>query len=125
MVLPGLAHVGEAGAGRIREICCKELARADDVEPVGFTLTSGLEGASGSYVLGAGELGAAFKAVVLVPTAGVIAAIVTGSDGESLIVFPWPASVLGGFSLYVQVWLSDPDGPLGYSASNAVRLDVP
>ena len=37
----------------------------------------------------------------------------------------WPTGVPGGLELYIQYWIEDVDGPLGFAASNAVKATTP
>jgi hypothetical protein len=70
-------------------------------------------------VLGVDLLEAPFKGGVLVPTPDLL--IVYSS---SWLQMPVPLG-LPAFGFNVQYWIQDPSGPAGFSASNALHVDVP
>jgi hypothetical protein len=68
-------------------------------------------------VIGVSELLAPFKEGVLLPSPDLVLAL--GTDVEGVLAFPlvWPA-LPAGLQLHVQAWVADPDGPVGFAASN-------
>ncbi len=66
---------------------------------------------------------APFRGGTLVPDAsppGFIVSLVTNGAGAVSLSTQWPAGVPSGLELYLQYWILDPGGPLGYAASNAI-----
>ena len=64
-----------------------------------------------------------FKGGTLVPDPFIIVyafGFATGPDGEFDLSAIWPGGVPPGFSFYYQHWVTDPAGPAGFAASNAV-----
>jgi hypothetical protein len=45
--------------------------------------------------------------------------------GDQSVLFTVPAGLPAGLSLVFQHWIADPAGPLGWSASNAVKGTTP
>lgn len=47
------------------------------------------------------------------------------ANGALSLAAPWPSNVPSGVSLYFQAWMPDVEGPLGFAATNALRLVTP
>lgn len=94
---------------------------------IGIDLTGALESAPCALIAGLAALNAPFKGGVMVPdpSVGVIVLLTTSPLGGLLLSSTWPAGVPSGLSLHLQCWVSDPAGPVGYAASNAVRGTAP
>ncbi|MCB9897434.1 MAG: VCBS repeat-containing protein [Planctomycetes bacterium] len=87
--------------------------------------TGGAPSTSAWIVLGLGGLQAPFKGGVLAPTPDlVLGGIVTDSDGNVLLPFAWPAGSFTGLEVWWQLWMSDADGPAGFTATNGL-LQIP
>lgn len=89
-----------------------------------LTLGNALPGSTAWFVVGASALNAPFKGGMLVPFPDLFIGLPTTA---SLLHLPatWPSNVPGGFSVFVQAWVVDASGPAGFTASNALRGDVP
>jgi hypothetical protein len=88
---------------------------------VAFHLTEARPSANTTLVIGATALLAPFKGGTLVPFPSLLIPMVTDASGSASIGGTWPAGVPTGTELYAQHWLSDPAGPEGFAASNAVK----
>jgi len=93
--------------------------------PVELLLTGARPEATAFVVLGARELGAAFKGGVLVPDPAQVSPARVGVDGELALRGRWPGAVPSGTSVFVQAWIVDPDAPQGFAASNALAATSP
>jgi hypothetical protein len=97
-------------------------------DPVSITLTGALENAPAWLVAGADLLEKPFKGGVLVPDPTPPAALLgllTGPFGKVKLDGAWPAGLPGGFTLYLQWWIEDAQGPAGFAASNALSATTP
>jgi len=65
-----------------------------------------------------------FKGGVFVPTPDVLilGLPVDGSGNNQVMITWWPSSVPAGTKVYVQQWVTDPMGPVGFAASNGVEM---
>jgi hypothetical protein len=88
-------------------------------------LSGARPGAAGVLVVGAGVLGAPFKGGTLVPLPDLLLPIQTDGEGAADFSGNWPAGLPGALTLVLQAWIPEPSGPLAFSASNGLRLDVP
>ena len=97
--------------------------------PLSLTLDDGLQNSVGYLVLGFERLDLPFSGGTLVPAfeapTGAFVPLPTGMIGAFTIGGVWPAGVPSGLSLYTQMWIVDPAGPFGLSATNALQGDVP
>ncbi len=96
--------------------------------PLRLSLQNALASSTAWLVVGTQTLNAPFKGGVLVPDvnlAGFPIPLPVGASGRLVITGGWPAGVPSGFALYVQYWIQDPAGPVGFSASNAVSGTAP
>lgn len=67
----------------------------------------------------------AFKAGFLVPYPDMVLPVLTDPSGALVLGKTWPAGVPPGITLYLQYWIPDPVGLLGFSASNALAGTTP
>ncbi|MCB9896699.1 MAG: S8 family serine peptidase [Planctomycetes bacterium] len=79
-----------------------------------------------TLVLGLSQLGAPFKGGTLVPSPDlIVGGLVTNGVGALAISSTWPAGVPSGASLWLQEWIADATGPVGFTATNGVQLTTP
>ena len=77
------------------------------------------------HIVGVSTLYAPLKGGVLVPKLDFINALPhTNAEGELALTGHW-ISFPSGFTLYFQFWLPDPEGPVGFAASNAISATMP
>lgn len=91
-----------------------------------ITLSDALPFSTTALLSGLGLAELPFKGGVLVPTPNLIfnslLALPVNAAGERALMVHWPPDVPAGTKLYLQHWVVDPEGPLGYSASNGLEL---
>lgn len=91
-------------------------------QPVVIELEQAAPSAAVVLVLGASSLGLPLKGGVLVPSPDVF---VDGlaSDGQGGLVLPatWPGGIPAGLEVFLQAWVVDGSGPVGFSASHGLR----
>lgn len=76
-------------------------------------------------VLGLGLVLAPFKGGLLQPQPDVVLGpLLADGSGELALVSTWP-NTPGGFAFWVQAWLQDGSGPVGFTATPTTRIDVP
>jgi hypothetical protein len=79
-----------------------------------------------SIVLGVSALVAPFKGGTLVPDPVlIVSGLGADTDGGLSVPAAWPAGVPSGPTIYVQAWMSDVGGPVGFTASNGVSGTTP
>jgi hypothetical protein len=89
--------------------------------PVGLELDAALPSTVAHLVYGFAGLFAPLKGGTLVPDPfDVITPFVTSPAGTLAVSTTWPAGVPAGSELWMQVWVNDPSGPKGVTASNGV-----
>jgi hypothetical protein len=96
--------------------------------PVSITLSNALENTTAFFVIGAFNLSAPFKGGVLVPNPtppGLFVPIGTGPGGTISLVDTWPMGLPPGLDIFVQWWIIDGTGLVGFAASNAVQGTTP
>jgi len=71
------------------------------------------------------KLSAPFKGGVLVPFPSIVVAIGTNAAGGFLLSATVGPGIPSGFTHYFQVWVADPGGPAGFTASNALSGTTP
>jgi hypothetical protein len=77
------------------------------------------------HIVGLSTLNAPLKGGVLVPAVNFINPFPhTNAEGELALIGHWIAFP-SGLTLYFQFWLPDPEGPAGFSASNAISATMP
>ena len=75
--------------------------------------------------IGLSEIDAPFKGGVLVPSADLLAPLVTSPAGTLVLSGTWPLGVPSGASLWLQAWVADAGGPKGFAASNGLKATTP
>ena len=65
------------------------------------------------------------KGGVLVPFPTALFPLFTSGAGSVTVGSTWPMNVPGGLTLWMQAWVSDTDGPYGFSASNGLGGETP
>ena len=77
-------------------------------------------------MLGLAALEAPFLGGLLVPRPDVVVlGLPVDGAGAMQLDFVWPPGLPSGFQFWLQHWIADPAGPVGFSASNAVRGTTP
>ncbi|MFT7464838.1 MAG: hypothetical protein ACI9EF_003198 [Pseudohongiellaceae bacterium] len=85
-------------------------------------LTGALANSSSTLVVGISQIDAPFKGGVLVPNPDVIlSGLPVDGSGSATVPFVWPHGIPGGIDFFVQQWVNDAGGPVGFAASNGVR----
>jgi len=92
---------------------------------VALTLTHGKPVAPAALIVGLSAIDAPFKGGVLVPGLDLIAMLGTDPAGAIAFSATWPDGLPGGLGLWMQWWISDAAGPLGFAASNALLATTP
>ncbi|GJM22797.1 MAG: hypothetical protein DHS20C15_27120 [Planctomycetota bacterium] len=92
-----------------------------------LSLTNARPFSTAFVVGGLSQLNAPLKGGTLVPnfSPGVVKGFPTNASGAFLIDTLWPAGVPSGADVYFQYWVLDAAGPVGFSASNALRGTTP
>jgi hypothetical protein len=121
-----LSWAGGALAGAAGEPVLTGTGSLCSGEPATMRLANALAGSATHLVAGFSFLEAAFKGGVLVPSPDVfVLGMPVDGLGVNEIVLAWPAGVPSGFTFWLQHWISDPAGPAGFAASNAVSGTTP
>lgn len=90
------------------------------------TLGAARPDSSAALLLGLSLLSLPLKGGVLVPNPDVIVfGLPTGPFGILAIDSTWPSNLPSGLSLFLQYWITDAAGPLGFSASNGLHALTP
>lgn len=90
-------------------------------QPMSIAVAGALPGAPLSLVVGLSRIDAPFKGGVLVPSTDLlVSGLATDGAGGLLLGTTWPAGVPAGFTFYVQGWIADAAGPLGFAATNGL-----
>ncbi|MHC5209295.1 MAG: FG-GAP-like repeat-containing protein [Planctomycetota bacterium] len=92
---------------------------------VELDLSGALAGAPATLVAGVSSLFLGFKGGTLVPSPDALVPLAVSGAGGINLSGTWPGALPSGTQLLLQYWVVDASGPVGYSASNAVRGDVP
>lgn len=114
-----LLGFGLSGADGIPELRIAGDLRAGATTTL--TLTRGAPGALSMLFAGVSPLATPFLAGTLLPSADSVLVLANDDRGEIHEVARWPVGVPPGSEAYWQVWSVDPSGPVGFSASNAVK----
>ena len=94
--------------------------------PVSLGVSSARENAPSMLVMGFNELNAPFKGGVLVPAPDVVlTGLATDGTGAWTLAGNWPSGISNATSFTSQVWVLDPAGPKGLSATQALRATTP
>ncbi|MHC4846143.1 MAG: hypothetical protein ACYTCU_08280 [Planctomycetota bacterium] len=98
-------------------------------DPFTMTLFNALANSTAVLFVGLAELNAPFKGGIMVPA---VAApfglnITFATDGAGTFTLPttWPTGLPSPLTTWYQFWILDPAGPVGVSASNAVKAFAP
>lgn len=94
-------------------------------DPWVLTIDDALPSSTSFVVLGFTNISLPLKGGVLVPAPDIIRTIPIGPTGKRVLSGAWPAGLPGGVDLFLQTWISDPGGPSGFSATNAVVGTTP
>lgn len=79
-----------------------------------------------ALVVGFGQLTLPFKGGVLVPTVdALLLGLASDVNGELSLDSTWPLGVPAEFEFFLQAWITDPAGPQGFAASNALKGFAP
>lgn len=93
--------------------------------PTTVTLSSALNNSTAYLVVGVSQIDSPLKGGVLVPSLDLVKSFGTGSSGSVVLDFAWPTTVPSNFSTYLQYWVADAAGPVGFSASNGLSATTP
>lgn len=111
-----------AGTGAAPALAGTGHLLGDDL--VTLTLDDALPGAPGALLLGFGAASIPFLGGVLVPEVVAVLPLAADAAGAWVAKARWPADV-PAVTVYAQVFLVDPAGPAGASASNALSASAP
>jgi len=79
-----------------------------------------------TLVLGNAPLNLPLFGGVLVPVPNVLlTGLMTDGNGQWQLAAPTPAGLPSGVGIYLQAWIVDAGGPVGYAATNGVRATTP
>jgi hypothetical protein len=109
LAAPKLSTVGSLVAGQI----------------VTLSLAGGASGAPAVLVAGPDRINAPFKGGVLVPLPALLLPLTLDAGGGFDLSAPLPTPLPSGVRLYLQAWIVDPAGPVGFTSSNAVVGTAP
>lgn len=94
--------------------------------PTRLELSGAGAGLTAAFVLGLSALEVPFKGGAMFPFPDSISSLMlTDGLGQLSLDGAWPAGVPAGVSFFSQVWVVDPTGPFGLSASNGVSGRTP
>lgn len=94
-------------------------------EAIAFDLSNARQNATAVFISGSSELSVPFKGGTLVPSVELLVIAMTDGNGDLVLAGSVPPGLPPSTEVYAQFWISDAAGPLGYSASNAVRGVTP
>lgn len=118
--------IGGALAGTNGEPLLTGLGPLTPSSPVSLVLVDAKPSAAAALVVGVVLLNAPFKGGLLVPDPLLIVpGFVTAADGSLTLDATWPAGIPAGLASHYQWWITDPDGPVGFAASNGVTGTTP
>lgn len=91
-----------------------------------LTLGNTLPWTSAWLVIGFANASVPFKGGTLVPSPDVLVGpFAVDGTGGLVISAPWPVGVPPAFSIYLQEWIVDGAGPVGFAASNGLSATTP
>ncbi len=94
--------------------------------PIELRVSNVTPGAAPILVVGAGPLFLPLRGGILVPLPNLlVGGLVAGAGGEAVLGAVWPFGMLPGTAIYMQAWLPDALGPVGFAASNGISTDTP
>lgn len=98
-------------------------------DPITISLTNALENTPAYLFIGLAELNLPFKGGTMVPavTAPLGLNLALGTNGAGAVTLPavWPTGLPPSLTTWYQIWILDPVGPVGVSASNAIKAFAP
>jgi predicted outer membrane repeat protein len=119
-------HLGSALAGTHGEPCLVGEGNLVGGTLANHQLSNARENAVASLWLGLSVLNANFKGGIFVPHPDFLfTGLNTGAQGQVELPALFPPGAPAGFQFWMQYWISDPQGPKGFSASNAVVATTP
>lgn len=93
---------------------------------VSLTVTGALEDQSAVLVIGLSRIDAPTLGGILVPSPDfLIGGLTTTSAGELVVTTDWPQGIPPSTTVFFQVWIVDPAGPKGLSATNGLSVTTP
>jgi hypothetical protein len=92
---------------------------------VSIDLTNALGSTLCVMFIGLTQIDAPFKGGVLVPSTTFDLGFFSNPSGDIPLTAAWPGGVPSGASFYFQYWWADAGGPVGFSASNAIKGTTP
>lgn len=116
--------LGLAGAGGVPVLAGSGSLVTGGV--VSLNLTGAAANAASGLFVGLTRVDVPFKGGVLVPAPDIlITGFNTGGGGGLQIDAVWPSGLPSGFDLFTQIWTVDAGGPVGFAASNGLKLTTP
>ena len=94
-------------------------------ETVHMDVTGAQPAAFGAFLLGTSELSAHFKGGTLVPFPELVIPVTTDANGAVSLAALMQVALPSGLDLFVQTWLVDAGGPVGYAATDAFHGQAP
>jgi hypothetical protein len=92
---------------------------------ISVSLSDAAANADATLVIGLSTLDAPFKGGVLVPDPDILIFGLTTDGLGGLVLFgTWPAGLPSGLEMFLQYWIVDAAGPVGFSASNAISVEL-
>ncbi|MCB9896465.1 MAG: hypothetical protein H6825_00550 [Planctomycetes bacterium] len=124
---PGpFSDLGHALAGTLGEPQLTGTGNLCRSAPTSIALSDARPGGTAFLVLGAASVWLPFKGGTLIPDPGfvVLPLPIDGAGGVAFD-FTFPIGLPSGLQLWMQDWIPDPAGALGFAASNTLLLTVP
>ncbi|MCB9896487.1 MAG: VCBS repeat-containing protein [Planctomycetes bacterium] len=123
---PPWTTLGHALAGTKGEPMLAGSGTLDPNTQAGFQVASAVPNTATTFIVGISTIFAPFKGGVLVPAPDLLVpGIPTDANGFYYFFVTWPSGVPSGSQLFFQVWMPDPLGPLGFSATNGLQATTP
>lgn len=91
-------------------------------EPITLRWDDHIPNSSTNLVIGLSQLNAPFKGGVLCPKPDIVIPFPILGDGSFELTSPWLSGIPAGLPITLQSWNSDPGGPVGFSATNAIQI---
>ena len=94
-------------------------------QPFAFKLASGPPNGAAYHVVGFNHVDAPFKGGVMIPSVNLInGPFGLDAAGQRTLAGNWPSGG-SGLGLYMQFWMPNGSGPMGFVASSGVRAQIP
>ncbi len=84
-------------------------------------LTDAAPSSAATLIVGLSQVDLPLFGGTLVPSPLLLVPLATGAAGSTTLPFTWPPAVPAGTAIFLQFWIPDPTGPVGYAASNGLR----